>query len=314
MRSASGEAAARSSRTPARVALATCAELPELDADSQRLSARLVELGVSVTAAVWDDPSHDWDTFDLVVVRSCWDYVHRREQFLEWCASVTNLANPAAVLSWNTDKRYLQRLERCGVPTVPTHWLTPDQPWCPPDDGEWVIKPVVSIASLDTGRYRMADAVERRLAAAHVTRLQRAGRAVMVQPYMRAIDVEGETSLVFLGGAFSHAVSKTAALCGPDQGVDRRFLPAGGLRLREHRVTAAELAVAERALAAAPCAREDLLYARVDLIPGECSDPLLIELELTEPQLYLDRERAVERLADVIALRAAATSLEEAVI
>jgi hypothetical protein len=82
------------------VALVTCAELPNLDEDTRRLIEPLATRGVSATPAVWDDVKVDWAAFDVVVVRSCWDYVPRRAAFLEWTRRVPHLANRAAVLAW----------------------------------------------------------------------------------------------------------------------------------------------------------------------------------------------------------------------
>jgi hypothetical protein len=84
-----------------RVALATCPELPQLDADTQWLVTALKKKRVQVAAAVWDDPNVDWAEFDLVVVRSCWDYAGRRDEFLAWTERVPHLANPAPILAWN---------------------------------------------------------------------------------------------------------------------------------------------------------------------------------------------------------------------
>jgi glutathione synthase/RimK-type ligase-like ATP-grasp enzyme len=170
----------------ARVALVTCREVPELDADTHHLLAPLAARSVQATAVVWDDPRVDWAVFDLAVVRSCWDYAHRRGDFLAWAQRVPRLANPAATIAWNTDKRYLRELERSGVPMVPTTWVRPGERWAAPADGDWVVKPAVSLAGLDSGRYRLEDADERRLAIGHVHRLQRPGRMVMVQPYLPA--------------------------------------------------------------------------------------------------------------------------------
>jgi hypothetical protein len=284
-----------------KVALATCRELPQLDADTRRLIVPLATCGVNATPAVWDDPDVDWARFDLVVVRSCWDYARRRREFLEWAARVPRLANPAPVLAWNTDKSYLSDLAARGIPVVPTEWLRPGQAWSLPERGAWVIKPAVSLASLDTGRYQLEDPGERRLAAEHVRRLHDDGRVVMMQPYLRAIDHEGETLLVYLNGVFSHAMRKAAVLTGPDIGVDRRFQPDGGLTLRRHRPTRRELAAAERVLDAVPWSRDRLLYARVDLISNGDADPILMELELTEPQLYFhDVPTATDRIAVII--------------
>lgn len=284
-----------------RVAFATCRQLPDLDGDTRRLIAPLAARGISATPAVWDDPNVDWASFDLVVIRSCWDYVARRDQFLEWAARVPRLANAAAVLAWNTDKIYLRDLAARGVPVVPTTLLEPEEHFTAPGRGDWVIKPAVSLASLDTGRYRMDDGDERRLSVDHVQRLQASGRAVMLQPYMRSIDVEGETSLVFIDGVFSHAVRKAAVLTGPDDGVDRRFLPQGGLQLCLHRPTPHEIRAANDVLAAVPGGRDQLLYARVDLVAGEDGRRLLMELELTEPQLYFRQAAgAADRMAAAI--------------
>src|SRR5690606_19903515 len=116
----------------------------------------------------WDDPSADWSSFDLVVVRSTWDYVARREEFLAWAERLPHALNPAAVLRWNTDKRYLAELEREGVVIVPTTWLDPEQHLSSralhtrfPAGGEFVIKPAVSAGSADTARYSAASAAAR---------------------------------------------------------------------------------------------------------------------------------------------------------
>jgi hypothetical protein len=298
------------------VAFATCCELPHLDADTRSLIAPLGARGINATPAVWDAPDVDWGRFDLVVVRSCWDYAGRRGEFLAWAARVPRLANPAPVLAWNTDKRYLSDLAARGIPVVPTVWLRPGQAWSLSERGAWVIKPAVSLASLDTGRYHLEDPDERRLAAEHVRRLHADGRVVMMQPYLQAVDDEGERALVYLNGVFSHAVRKAAVLTGPDMGVDRRFQPDGGLKLHPYRPTRRELAAAERVLDRVAWARNELLYARVDLISERDADPILMELELTEPQLYFhDVPAATDRMTAIIeehARRATGDRLEKA--
>jgi hypothetical protein len=289
-----------------RVALVTCRELPDADADSRELIEPLAELGVDAPPAVWDDSSANGHRFDLVVVRSAWDYALRRPAFLEWARRTPGVCNPDDVLAWNTDKHYLRDLASAGIPTVPTTWVDPDSRWTPAvGSAEVVIKPAVSLASLDTGRYRLGDSVDRRLAVDHVRRLQRAGRHVMVQPYASAIDAEGETSLVYFGGRFSHAIRKGAMLDGPDRGIDRRFIAGGGARLCPCEATLAQRALAERVLDAVPGGRSRLLYARVDLVSDDDGTPRLMELELAEPQLFLRLVAgAAERFARLIALRA----------
>ena len=89
----------------ARVALATCAQVPDLDRDTKTLLFPLARIGIDVRAAVWSDCRVDWGQYDLTVVRSCWDYHENRDRFLAWARAVDHLANPAGVLAWNAGYR-----------------------------------------------------------------------------------------------------------------------------------------------------------------------------------------------------------------
>lgn len=285
-------------RATARVALVTCAEFADLEADDRLVLAPLATRGIAAEPAVWDDPTVDWAAYDLAVLRSPWDYPARRDEFLAWTARVPRLANPAEVVAWNTDKRYLTDLEAAGVPVVPTTWLDPGTPWTPPDTGQIVLKPAVGAGSIDAGRYDCADREQRWLAADHVARLHAAGRTVMLQPYLPAVDTYGETALLFFRGAYSHAIRKGPMLAGPDLGAKGLYRPE---QISAREPTPAERAVAERVLAAVP-GGSDLLYARVDLIPGPDGAPVLVELELTEPSLFLGyASGAADRFAAAVA-------------
>lgn len=269
------------SATAARVLLATCAEVPDGDDDEQAAIDVLRADGIDAQPSVWDDPDVDWAAADLVVVRSTWDYTLRREEFLYWARSVRRLANPAAVLAWNTDKTYLRQLADAGLPVVPTSWFQPGDEVgdLAPDV---VVKPTISAGAKDTRRHRAGSS-----ARAHAEQLLNAGRAVMVQPYIDAVDTAGETGLVWLGDRFSHAFRKGALLAaGADATADLYALEEIGAR----EPSRAELATGERVLDAlaelAPAGRADLLYARVDLVPDPSGVPVLLELELTEPSLW----------------------------
>jgi glutathione synthase/RimK-type ligase-like ATP-grasp enzyme len=259
----------------ARVALATAAHLPELDEDGPALLAALADEGLSVDVRVWDDPSVDWSSYDLVVLRSVWDYWDRHEEFLAWTRSVPRLANSASVIAWNTDKAYLGRLAGAGVPVVPTTYLTSLDGWTPPTT-PFVVKPSVSAGARDTAAYDVGD----RAAVGHVEGLLSRGKTVMVQPYQSAVDDHGETALLVFDGVVSHAVRKGALLA-----------PGGGIGApddyREHitarEPTPEEVALAEQVLSVVRGWGDELLYARVDMLPG----PVLIELEVTEPSLFL---------------------------
>ncbi|MFI7426979.1 RimK family alpha-L-glutamate ligase [Micromonospora sp. NPDC049836] len=294
----------QSTRGKPRVALVTCTALPDLDPDDRLVLAPLAARGIAAEAVVWDDPAVTWTAYDLAVLRSPWDYALRRDAFVTWARTVPTLANPADVVAWNTDKRYLAELAAAGVPTVPTAWVEPGTDWHPPaDTGEYVIKPAVSAGSQDTGRYDLADPEHRELAAAHLRRLGGAGRVAMVQPYLDAVDAAGETALLFLAGpdglAFSHAIRKGPMLTGPDLGVAALYKEE---RIEPRTATPAQRDAAERALAAVPGGPDRLLYARVDLIPGPDGAPVLVELELTEPSLFVGyADGAPDRLAEAVA-------------
>lgn len=279
-----------------RIALVTCAELPDLDPDDHLVIAPLADRGIEAVPAVWDDPTVDWAGFDLVVLRDPWDYVARRDEFVAWARSVPRLLNPASVVEWNTHKGYLRELAAAGVPVVATQWLEPGDAFVVPA-GAFVIKPAISAGSKDTGLYTPE---EEALARAHVERLLADGRTVMVQPYLEAVEDAGETALLYFAGPqglrFSHAARKGPMLTGPDRGVEGLYVEE---QISARVPSEAELEVGALAVAAAP---PGLLYARVDLIRGPGDSPVLIELELTEPSLFLrTSDAAAARFADAIA-------------
>jgi glutathione synthase/RimK-type ligase-like ATP-grasp enzyme len=279
------------------VALATCAARPELDGDGPGLLAALDRAGVDARAAIWDDPAEAWGRFDLVVVRSTWDYTERRDQFVAWARSVPRLANPAEVVEWNTDKRYLDDLAAAGVPVVPTTWIGPDDPVTLPTGGEFVVKPAVSAGARGAGRHRPDRAAG---AADHVRALQALGHWVMVQPYLATVEQFGEAGLIYIDGRFSHAIRKGQVLRSPGAGAR----DPGDVAITPVAAASTERERAEQVLAAVP-GSGPLLYARVDLLRGPSGECLLSEVELTEPSLFLgDAIGSTQRLAQAVAARA----------
>jgi glutathione synthase/RimK-type ligase-like ATP-grasp enzyme len=276
-----------------RVALATCRERPELDEDGPALIEAFGEAGCEARSAVWDDPGVDWAGFEAVLLRCTWDYAPRRREFLCWAREVERrgrLLNRAAVVEWNTDKHYLAELGAAGAPVVETLYLEPGEA-LGELRGERVIKPAVSAGSRDTGRFTAAEQEE---AARLVARLHGQGRAVMVQPYLGSVDDEGETALVFIGGSFSHAIRKGPLLRPGGEMTDQLFASE---EISERRVSEEEIEAARLVLAAMPFEAESLAYARVDLVRDAAGRPTLLELELTEPSLFLQFEaRAAGKL------------------
>lgn len=299
--------------TTPRVALVTCADLPDLDSEDQPLLEALRARGAEASAAVWNDPAVDWDAFDVAVLRSTWDYTDHYEEFLAWAASVPRLVNPPNVVRWNSDKHYLQRLADHGLDVIETTWLEPDRRFDKralhnrfPAREDFVIKPAVSAGSKATGRYTATDADSRRYAIEHAHRLLSEGRSVMVQRYLPEVDSVGESALIFLHGTFSHAVHKSAMLApSDDSDVDGLYRPE---QMSAHQATEAEIQAAQNVLAFAraripgrnPSSRP-LLYARVDLVTPRSGRPVLMELELVEPSLFCSlAPGSLDRLADAV--------------
>jgi glutathione synthase/RimK-type ligase-like ATP-grasp enzyme len=243
--------------------------------------------GIAVDEVCWDDESIDWSTYDQVVIRSTWDYHRRYDDFMQWVravSSVSTMSNSLDVITWNTDKHYLAEVAAMGLPVVPTVFIEPGQEnWLKHvlellTQGDVVVKPAISAGSNDTERHSNIDVAQK-----HITELLSAQRSVMLQPYMADVDVYSETGLVFIDGKFSHAFAKGALLA-------QEKNMSGGLYAEEEigvrQPTAEQLLIGERAVKWLTSRFGKLLYARVDLLPT-ARGPVIIEIELTEPSLYL---------------------------
>src|SRR3954469_15994498 len=253
------------------IALVTAAAARDLDEDLRPLELAMRNAGARLSIVDWDDAAIVWSDFDLVVLRSTWDYSLRLAEFLRWVDRVsplTKLVNPGEVVRWNTDKHYLAELANAGVPVVPSTFVEPGEDASRALDAflanagdEFVVKPSVGAGSRDAQRYARG---ERDAATAHAKRLLDENRSVLLQPYLARVDAHGETALIFFAGKFSHAIRKGPLL-------KRGEGPTRALFATEHITprtpSADEIAVAMRTLAAMPFG--ELLYARVDLIHGD---------------------------------------------
>ncbi|MEO0576646.1 MAG: hypothetical protein AAF004_14370 [Pseudomonadota bacterium] len=258
--------------------------------------APFADAGLDVETISWRAEAA-WSTFDAVIIRSTWDYQHDHQAFfdtLRKISAATRLANPLALMRWNMDKRYLAELARDGVATVPTVFgegLAPGQlPGMLESVTEpHVIKPVISAGAERTFRIEpgMSEAQLAPIVAAHQK------SAWMWQPFLTRITTEGEYSLFYFSGEYSHAILKT-----PKSGDFRVQEEFGGVI--QAITPAAELrAAADQTLASLD---SPPLYARVDLVRGNRDDAWqLIELELIEPSLYLRMdEQASARFAHAV--------------
>lgn len=287
-----------------RVAFVTCGSVPDWEKDDRPLIAACRSRGVEAVEPRWDDPDFRWKSCAAAVVRTTWDYMPRYVEFTAWAeraGAATRLFNPPHVVRWNADKRYLRELEAAGVPLAPTEWIAPGDV---PDVAALVarrgfrrafLKPVVGASAIGTLRFD-ADAVGCAAAERHLATTP-APAGFLLQPYLPSVETEGETSLIYFDGAFSHAVRKV-----PVAG-DYRVQDDYGARDFPHAPAADETDLARRALAALPFP-ETPLYARVDLLREDAGRPVLNELELIEPSLFFRHDPAAPaRLVDALLRR-----------
>ncbi len=259
------------------VAIVTCVELPEPDLDEEALMTALRAAGLRAELRAWDDPSVDWTEAPVSVLRSTWNYPLLPVEFVSWaerCAALTTLLNPFPVVRWNVHKRYLVELAEAGVPVAPTELVPRGSTRALVDVMRargWedvVVKPAISAGSLLTERVQPGDEVS---GEAHLRALTANGDA-LVQRYLRSVEGYGERALVWIDGAFTHAVRKSPRFSGQEESVSEALS-----------ISVAERELAEQVLDRAP----GCLYARVDVAPGPDEQLVLMELELIEPSLFL---------------------------
>lgn len=274
-----------------RLAFVTYRALPQLTDDDRLAVAELRQHGASVESAVWDSPLVDWGRYDALVLRSVWDYTARADAFEAWLAHIEGLGipvwNPPALVRWNMDKRYLVDLADRGVTTVPTviveqgadvtlATVAAETGWA-----ELVYKPSVSASAQATARVSVADR------AAHEAPFARlvADRDMLVQPFLTDVVTEGEWSLLFFGGQFSHAVRQRTRA--GEFRVQRTF--GGTLSAESPRAALVQQAQAVVDLLPAPW-----LYARVEGFESG-GTLVLMAVELIGPELFLAHHPSAPR-------------------
>lgn len=251
-----------------------------------RLSEALATAGIKARPTPWTDhveSAHGLTDYPLVLPLIVWGYHRDHEHWLQACATWAEagapLANPAEVLRWNSDKRYLARLAEKGVAIPPTIWTDHASPavveaaFAATGAEQLIVKPTVSGGAWRTLKVAAGDLLEQVLADAPVG-------GAMIQPFLPTIGTEGETSLLFFGGELSHVVNKRPAHADEF----RIQVQYGGRYQRLDQAPEGALTLAERTLAAID---EPLLYARIDMVPDADGQWLLMEAELIEPDFYL---------------------------
>ncbi|MBK9164403.1 MAG: hypothetical protein IPM21_10965 [Acidobacteria bacterium] len=261
------------------VCFLTTDDLTGYTSDDELAVEPLRSLGWQVSYESWKDPTVDWGRFEAVVIRTPWDYQKDAEGFLEVLRTIANsgarLENPYDIVEWNLNKRYLAEILAAGVPVIPTTFATGGLDASEFNDfkeiagtDEIVVKPTISATAQDTFRVRSFD---------HDVARVFKDREFMIQPFIPSITEEGEYSLFFFEGAFSHAILKT-----PKTGDFRVQEEHGG------NINATEPAgeLMELGFQALSFIRKRLLYARIDAARGLSGRFEIMEVELIEPALY----------------------------
>jgi len=251
--------------------------------DDEHAIAPLEQLGWVVSTLSWRQTDIPWSDFDAVVIRSTWDYWNDVPAFLDTLSAIdrqARLENPLEMVQWNLVKTYLADLESSGIGIVPTLWPAVVSVESFPEFfgrlgcSELVIKPIVGANGDDAYRVSADDPVER------LTRISgRFGnRKALVQPFMPRILTEGEYSLFFFNGEFSHAILKTPT------GTEFRSQEERGGEITS---VVPDERLLYRGLQALAVLSTVPLYARADFVRNEKNDFVVMELELIEPSMYL---------------------------
>jgi glutathione synthase/RimK-type ligase-like ATP-grasp enzyme len=269
-----------------KVAILTTDNLEEFFVYDRLLEAPLKALGWQASEVSWHTVKHNWDQYDVVVVRSTWDYQASCDAFLACLQTIEKssaiLCNSMSLIEWNISKRYLKELEDKGVPIIPTVWAEQleskhfDAAFDKFGTDEIVVKPYVSANADFTYRLDRAQAEQR--ATTIITEYE--NRSAMVQPFINSIVEDGEYSLFYFDSQYSHAICKQ-----PAKG-DFRVQEEHGGQLSSIEPSHDMFALAEKTIAALP---EQALYARVDIVELE-GELMIIEVELIEPSLYFNMD------------------------
>jgi glutathione synthase/RimK-type ligase-like ATP-grasp enzyme len=283
-----------------RLALITWSGLPHGTESERLMLPHLAAAGIQTEIVDWRPPDRDFSKFDLIVLRSCWDYHLRVSEFIDWLqrvAQATPVLNAVDTVLWNYNKFYLREVEALGVEIAPTVFVNGTDRIA---SSEWhqirswkksVVKPAVSASAHKTWLFEsgaVPDEAE--------LKSKMEGEPFLIQQFIPEIETHGEISFIYIDGAYSHAVLKRPA--------------AGDFRVQKEHGGSAELFHPDSSfldqanqIAAKVAQVRDSLYCRIDAVARD-GKLVLMELELIEPELFSGlAEGAAEKFANAIARR-----------
>jgi len=279
-----------------RVGFVTYLTSSEVTASDTFLVSAIERLGGLVDSAPWDSPQVDWQKYDVLILRSCWNYHTKYFAFLKWLEHIETLGihvwNPPAILRWNMDKSYLLSLNQKGIQIVPTSIITArrensiENIFEEMESNKLVLKPAIGASAYEVHKINVEDG-EKNLTILSSLLLH---SDVLIQPFMEEI-YDGEISLIFIGNTFTHAVMKTP------KGNEFRVNHNGTAKL-----ISVDQSIIEQGQHILNTIEKPILYARIDgLLVNKKF--VLMELELIEPHLFID---LCPETADVFATEFAA--------
>jgi len=272
------------------IAFVTCRNIPEPDLDESLLLDACRKAGIDCELVPWEDTGIDWSRYDMVVLRSSWNYFERETEFRAWIDSTSknaNVWNGRKLLLDNLDKHYLADLDLLGIPIVPTRFVSSanelssmviSETW-----DSFVVKPTISAGSFMTRKFSVDELPQASCFLGEILQ----SRGAMVQKFMGRVADGGEVALIHIDGVLTHGVVKHPRFVGQDESVSEAFVPTPEQSVAARRVM--------------NTVREPWLYARVDLMQSDEGQWLLSELELIEPSLFfLQHQPALDRFVEAL--------------
>jgi glutathione synthase/RimK-type ligase-like ATP-grasp enzyme len=282
-----------------KICFATSEKTLSLTPSDRSLFEAMQRNDMEVSVSAWSDRKINWSEFEVIIIRSCWDYHLRIGQFNSWLNELDRLKikvfNPIEVLRGNLDKKYLGDLQEKGVRIPTTLWFEAEakldckdilrsQGW-----QEAVLKPNIGATAYGVRKISLKTSEN-----LFIDNNPEFLNGFMVQKFIPEIETQGEWSIIFFGKEYSHSVIKKT-----NRGEFRIQYEYGG-SFKPANPAQGVISEARSILKYYP---DNLLYARIDgVLAG--NKFYLMEAELTEPELFISErvfaDRFVSRMRELL--------------